>query len=112
MKSLLTILIVVLFEFLAFSYSMKPVHHRSRRHHKKPHRRVGNQQLYGVSLSSITGFEKPMIPPHIINFDLPIDYERPPVKNDIFALDLPSKVDFFANNPKNTTVAFPTQLLQ
>lgn len=49
---------------------------RSSRRHK---------HLYGVSLSSITGFEKPMIPPHIINYDLPTN------TSGLMNLDLPSK---------------------
>jgi transcription initiation factor TFIIIB Brf1 subunit/transcription initiation factor TFIIB len=51
------------------------------------HKRV--EQTYGVSLSSITGFEKPMLPPTILDFNLPINYDQAPEIN-ILQLDLPT----------------------
>lgn len=112
MNSLFTTLILILFAFFTFSDALKPAaQHRSRRSNKKSHKHGGHhkqQQLYGVSLSSITGFEKPMIPPNIINFDIPINYERPPVNQDLFTLDLPTKLDFLANNNTNSITEIST----
>lgn len=110
MNSVLTSLILILFAFFVFSDALKPAG-QHRRSHKKVHKHGGHQkrqqQLYGVSLSSITGFEKPMIPPNIINFDIPINYERPPVNQDLFTLDLPTKLDFLANNQTNPITDLP-----
>ena len=101
MKSLLAIIISVFFAFITFSDALRPSSpRRSHRTTKKSHRR-GGHQLYGVSLSSITGFEKPIIPPKIINFDMPINYDQPPADYNELALDLPSKIDLFGTNSTN-----------
>lgn len=97
MKSFL--LLIALF---SLSYALKS---RPRRSQRKSFKAAGNQ-LFGVSLSSITGFEKPMIPPKIINFDMPINYNQPPTDYNVLALDLPSKTDIFPNN--STFTSFPT----
>ena len=109
MKLFLANLVIILFTFLILSDALKPSHHQSRRSHRKSHKRGGNQ-LYGVSLSSINGFEKPMIPPNIMHFDMPINYDHPPVSDNSFTLDLPSKVDLFINNTTNND--FPPFLQQ
>ena len=103
------IFIVVIATFSDATKPSKPP--RSRRHHKKLHKHgLNHLQLYGVSLSSITGFEKPMIPPNIVNFDIPINYERPPIEPDTFTLDLPTKEEFLANNRTNpVTTPIPLQ---
>lgn len=107
MKDLFTILSLLLLTFFALlSDALRPSsRHRTRPsgHHRKPHHKRGNQ-LYGVSLSSITGFEKPMIPPRIINFDIPINYEQPPMDfGDLATLDLPSKVEDATNSTLTIT---------
>lgn len=109
MKLFLANSVIVLFALLKISGALRPSRHQSRRSHRKSNKRGGNQ-LYGVSLSSITGFEKPMIPPNIINFDMPINYDHPPVNHSSFTLDLPSKVDLFINN--TTNIDFPPILQQ
>lgn len=87
---------------------------RHRKHRKaplkKPHKRQTVQKpilpekkeedeiIYGVSLSSVTGYEKPMRPLQIINFDLPAMIDQiPPIMADFdLILDLPSGIDLFA----------------
>ncbi len=67
---------------LSFCESIR--HPSTHQKHSKSHK--SHKNIYGVSLSSITGFEKPMVPPRIINYDLPVnhlEYE--------FGLELPSR---------------------
>lgn len=68
-----------------------------------------HKHLYGVSLSSITGFEKPMIPPHITNFDL-----LPTNTSGLMNLDLPSKFPAAADakadsNDESSFLIYPLQ---
>lgn len=61
---------------------------RTRCTNSHKHRKITKQhrQLYGVSLSSITGFEKPMFPPKVINNDLYWDVskqQRDAIKKEI-----------------------------
>lgn len=63
-------------------------------HRRKSHRSSKRRKhLYGVSLSSITGYEKPMIPPHIIHYDLPINIHQRPQGQapELLNLDLPRR---------------------
>lgn len=87
----------------------QPPHHRKGHaspHQLRPsHKKDARSKRYGVSLSSITGFEKPMIPPRIINYDLPVNYDNPPSMADFnLMLDLPSRIDMLASNSTGTVV--------
>lgn len=110
------ILITLLFSVLfAVCFALQGPSHHSRKSHKshkkirasQHHHKNANAKLYGVSLSSITGFEKPMLPPKIINYDLPVNYNEPPSMADLdLIMDLPSKIDLFATNATGSIIHF------
>ena len=109
MMSYLVLVLVLLFEFISMRIlpsEARSLHHRkSTRLSKRRHK-----QLYGVSLSSITGFEKPMVPPHIINNDLPINNisHKPTNVSGTMNLDLPSRITLL-NETDQYFLIYPLQ---
>lgn len=89
-------------------HQMHKEHRASRKSKKEPkqhkyHKRA--EQKFGVSLSSITGFEKPMLPPTIIDFSRPINYNQAP-EGEILQLDLPTNINM---NATSTALIIPAQ---
>ena len=71
---LLGFLLFLLFELV--DVKNLPLERHSIHRRKSARSSKRHKKHYGVSLASVTGFEKPMIPPHIINYELPINRDR------------------------------------
>ena len=95
---ILTLLFTNFFNFNESKIPQKRVS-QCRKRYRHQNQQGKFKRVYGVSLSSITGFEKPGIPPRIINFNLP----RESVIN--MNIDLPSLWDTQQFKNINNTIA-------